>query len=334
MSSDATLVQPGLLRRLLASESFILLLALVYFAALAPFTPGFTSAGNLESILTTLLPLLLLAVGQTLVLISGGIDLSVTSTIAVTSVVGALAMNQDNGWLAGSPVAVPVAIVVMLLAGGLIGLVNGLAIVLGRLPAFIVTLTSMMFFSGFAIWLTQSKGISNLPAAFNALGGRAILALPLAAATAGAVHLLLRRTLYGRWLHAVGHNPRTALVSGVPVDAVTIAAYAGSGCCAALASVLLTGQAETGSPVLGQRMLLDVIAAAVIGGVSLFGGRGTVLGALFGVLFVKLLDNSLNLLGLSFFLILIVKGAVIILAALLDAWRSGLGLRAAEPSTR
>jgi ribose/xylose/arabinose/galactoside ABC-type transport system permease subunit len=137
-----------------------------------------------------------------------------------------------------------------------------------------------------------------------------------------AAHLLLARTLLGRWLYAVGHNARAAHVSGVPVAGVTVAAYVASGVLAALAAVLLTGQAETASPVLGQRMLLDVIAATVIGGVSLFGGRGRVLGALFGVLFIRLLDNSLTLLDLDYFVIQMVKGAVILLAALLDAWRN------------
>ncbi len=311
--------------RVLASESFVLLLALLYFVLLAPFTPGFASGANLESILTTLLPLLLLAVGQTFVLVGGGIDLSVGSIVAVTSVLGAMTMNAETGWLRGSPWAIPGALALMLAAGAGLGLVNGLAVVVGRMPAFIVTLTSLMFFGGFALWITQSQGIGSLPPRFNALGGNAALALPLAGLAALAAHLLLVRTLFGRWLQALGHNPRAALVSGVPVLPVGVAAYVVSGLYAALAAVLLTGQGETGSPVLGQRLLLDVIAAAVIGGVSLFGGRGTVLGAFFGVVFIKLLDNSLNLLGLSYFVILVVKGSVILAAALLDAGRAGLG---------
>jgi ribose/xylose/arabinose/galactoside ABC-type transport system permease subunit len=307
--------------RLLRSEYLVLLLCTVLFASLAPFTPGLASVGNVLNLLGNLLPLLVVAVGLTVVLITGGIDLSVTSTIALTSVAGAFVMNGDTGWLAGSPFAVPAAVALMLLLGGLVGAFNGFAVTALRMPAFIVTLTTMMFLSGLAIWLTKSKPIYSLPAAFTALGSRLWLALPLAAALAGFAHLMLTRSLFGRWLHAVGHNARTAHVSGVPVAGVTVAAYVVSGVFAAAASVLYTARLETGSPVLGQRLLLDVIGATVIGGTSLFGGKGKVLWTFFGVLFLTLLDNALNLLGLSHFTIMMLKGGVILLAALLDTWR-------------
>jgi ribose/xylose/arabinose/galactoside ABC-type transport system permease subunit len=310
--------------RLLQSEYLVLILAGVYFLALLPFTPRLADRGNLGNVLATLLPLFVVAVGQTLVLITGGIDLSVTSIMALTSVVGALAMNGENGWLAGSAWAAPAGLLLMLLTGAAAGFLNGAAVTGFRMPPFIVTLTSMMFLSGLAVWLTQSRTIYGLPAGFNALGGRTAIALVIAALAALAAHLMLERSLWGRWLYAVGHNARAAAVSGVPVDAVTITAYVASGVTAAVAAVLYTGQAETGSPVLGQRLLLDIIAATVIGGTSLFGGRGKVLWTLFGVLFIKLIDNSLNLLNLSLFAITVVKGGVILLAALLDALRNRL----------
>ena len=306
--------------RLLRSEYLVLLLSLVYFIALAPFTPGFVTPGNLANILSTLLPLFVAAVGQTLVLIAGGIDLSVTSIIAITSVSGAAVMHVEG--LAGSPLAVPAGILTMLLIGALIGLLNGAAVTGFRMPAFIVTLTTMMFFSGLAIWLTQSRNIGNLPAAFNAIGGKTWLAFLVVAGLAGAVHWMLTRSLLGRWLYAVGHNARTSLISGVPVNGVIIAAYVASGVLAAVAAVLYTGQTESGSPVLAQRLLLDIVGATVIGGSSLFGGKGKVLWTLFGVLFIKVIDNSLNLLGLSHFSIMMVKGAVILLAAMMDSARN------------
>jgi len=307
---------------LLRSEYLVLLLCGALFLALAPFTLGLASVGNFLNLLGNLLPLLVVAVGLTVVLITGGIDLSVTSTIALTSVVGAFVMNGDTGWLAGSPFAVPTAVALMLLLGGLVGAFNGFAVTMLRMPAFIVTLTTMMFLSGLAIWLTKSKPIYNLPAAFTALGSRLWLTLIIATALAGFAHLMLTRSLFGRWLHAVGHNVRTAHVSGVPVAGVTVAAYVVSGVFAAAASVLYTARLETGSPVLGQRLLLDVIGATVIGGTSLFGGKGKVLWTFFGVLFLTLLDNALNLLGLSHFTIMMVKGAVILAAAVLDAVRN------------
>ena len=126
----------------------------------------------------------------------------------------------------------------------------------------------------------------------------------------------------------MGHNPKASLISGVPVNRVIVSAYVLSGCLAALAAVVYTGQAETGSPVLGQRMLLDIIGATVIGGTSLFGGKGKIVWTLCGVVFIKLLDNSLNLLDLSYFSIMMVKGGVILFAALMDSLRNKVG---AEP---
>ncbi|HVV71675.1 MAG TPA: ABC transporter permease, partial [Verrucomicrobiae bacterium] len=320
--TDANTVRISpLLVRSLRSEYLILLLCLLYLVCLAPLTPGFTTQGNFANLLTTLLPLFVLAVGQTVVLIGGGIDLSVTSIIGLCSITGAGLMTRDHGWLAGHPLAVPVGLAAMLLSGALVGGFNGLAITWFRMPPFIVTLTSMMFFSGLAIWLTQSKSIGTLPAGFNAIGSRLWMALPVAILLGGGAHFLLSRTVGGRWLYAVGHNPQAARVSGVPTQGVLAATYVLSGLCAAVASILYTGQAESGSPILGQKLLLDIIGATVIGGTSLFGGKGKILWTLFGVLFIKLIDNSLNLLDLSYFTIMMVKGGVILFAALMDALR-------------
>jgi ribose transport system permease protein len=309
-------------RRLLLSEYLVLLLAGVLFAVLAPVTPGLASVSNLANILANLLPLLVVATGLTLVLIAGGIDLSVTSTIALASVVGAFVMNGDSGWLRGSPVAAPAGVAAMLAVGAVVGVCNGLAVTRLRMPAFIVTLTSMMFFSGLAVWLTKSRAVDNLPVGFTILGTNLACALGIAGVLAGFVHLMLSRSLFGRWLYAVGHNARAAHVSGVPVDGVLLSAYVASGVLAAAASVLYTARLETGSPVLGQRILLDVVGATVLGGTSLFGGKGRVSWTLFGVLFLTLLDNALNLLGLTHFAIMMAKGGVILLAALLDAARN------------
>jgi ribose/xylose/arabinose/galactoside ABC-type transport system permease subunit len=310
--------------RTLGSEYFVLWLCLVYAAAVGPFTPGFFTAENAANILATLLPLFLVALGQTLVLVAGGIDLSVTAIIGLCSVSGAMVMNHETGWLAQHALAVPAGFIVMLLVGALVGAGNGLAITRLSMPPFIVTLAAMMGISGLAVWLTQSKSINQLPAAFIALGGQTGIALALAAIVGWSVHVMLSRSLFGRWLYAIGHNPRAAHISGLPVHGVVVTAYICSGLLAALASAIYTGQAETGSPVIGQRILLDVIGATVIGGTSLFGGRGKVLWTLFGVLFLKLVDNSLNLLNLSLFTLTMVKGAVILLAALLDSLRTRL----------
>ena len=313
-----------LLRRALVSDYFVLWLCLGYIAIMAPIAPGFLTPDNAGNILATLLPLLLVALGQTLVLIVGGIDLSVTSIIGLASIVGAMAINTDTGWLAQSSLATPLGVLLMLALGAAIGAFNGLSVTFFKMPAFIVTLATMMAFSGLAIWLTESKSINRLPASFTLLGGNTFVAFAICSVVVGFVHLMLSRSLFGRWLYATGHNARASRISGVPVDGVIVAAYLASGVLAALAAVLYTGQAETGSPVLGQRILLDVIGATVIGGTSLFGGKGKVLWTIFGVLFLKLIDNSLNLLNLSIFAITMVKGAVILFAAVVDSLRHRL----------
>jgi ribose transport system permease protein len=210
---------------------------------------------------------------------------------------------------------------VMLLVGAGLGAVNGAMVTLLRLPAFIVTLASMMFLSGLAVWFTQSKNIYHLPGHFLALGQRLPVALGLTIAVGFAADLLLRRTVYGRWLYAVGQNATAAHISGVPIAAITLAAYVASGFCAALASIMLTARLETGSPVLGHEILLDIIGATVVGGTSLFGGKGKIAWTCFGVLFLTVIDNALNLMNLSQFSITITKGGVILFAAVLDSTR-------------
>lgn len=311
----------GLYRAVFGSGYLTLLLCGALFAGLAPITPGLASTGNFQNLLANLLPLLVVACGQTVVMITGGIDLSAGSVIALCSVLGALVMNGENGWLAGHALAVPAAVMVMLLAGAAVGMANGICVAKLEMPPFIVTLTTMMFFSGFAIWLTQSRSVYNLPDAFTMLGNKLWLTVGIAAMLAASAHLILSRTLLGRWIYTIGHNARTARVSGIPVKGTLISAYIAAGLLAGAASILYTARLETGSPVLGQRILLDIIGATVIGGTSLFGGRGKIHWTFFGVVFLTLLDNALNLLGLSHFTITITKGGVILLAALLDSIR-------------
>jgi len=324
-------------RRLHSPEALVLGLTLAYFLALWPFTPALATPRNLGNLVTSMVPLLIVAVGQTFVLVTGGIDLSVTSIVALTSVVGGSIMTADGGLLAGSAAAAPAGVAAMLLLGIGLGALNGLAVTRLAMPPFLVTLTAMMFLSGLAIRFTESEAYSDLPPSIHALATDAPFAvrLPwitatipysviLAALLGVFAHFTLRRTLFGRWLFAVGMNRKAARISGVPVERTTLLAYAASGLSGALASILYTGRLETASPVHGQTIFLDVIGAAVIGGTSLFGGRGTVAGTALGVLFITLIDNSLNLLGRSTFEIAMAKGAVILLAAIADAARARL----------
>lgn len=302
------------LARLFLSEYFGLGLTVLLMAAFGPFIPGFLSGANFLNLLAYLLPLFVAAIGMTFVMISGGIDLSLTAIIALTSIVG-------GSWMTNGRFPVMVGIGGMLLVGGAIGAMNGIIITRLRLPAFIVTLASMMFIGGFAVWFTQSKNIDRLPHGFLTIGQTLPITLSITFVVALSAHFILQRTYYGKWLCALGQNHVAAYISGVPVNALTVSAYVVSGLCAGLTSIILTGRLETASPVLGREMLLDIIGATVIGGVSLFGGKGKITWTFFGVLFLATLDNALNLLNLSQFSITIAKGAGILLAATADALR-------------
>lgn len=311
--------------RIIQSGFLTLILCGIFAAVMACLAPGFSTSENFGNVLVALLPLMVVATGQTVVLITAGIDLSVTSIIAITSIAGTAVITGDGGPLAGHVLATPAAVVLMIAIGALIGLVNGSCVAWLKMPPFMVTLTTMMFVSGLAVWLTKSKSIYDLPDGFLLLGSNVWVATGITMVVALSVHLMLKGSLLGMGLTAVGNNPRTAWMSGVNVSRVTILAYVICGVCAAIGSILVTGQLETGSPVQWENNLLDVIGATVIGGTSLYGGRGNVIWTLSGVLLLTLIDNSLNLLNLSYFTIMMAKGGVILLAALVDTLRHRMG---------
>jgi ribose/xylose/arabinose/galactoside ABC-type transport system permease subunit len=331
-------------RRMLLSEYFILYLTLLGFLVLWIVLPSIATPYNIGNILANLGPLLAVAVGQTLVLIIGGIDLSQTASMGMTSIIGSILMSyqldaaqlggsplwghflsEHGSPLAGTPWAVPLALLAMLATGMMIGLLNGTAIAWFRMPPFIVTLISMTFFQALAIWLTKSENIFPLPDSFDTLGNGSVFFVPLAIIIALVLtflsHILLRQTVFGRQLYAIGANQRTAVVSGLPTKQNVMLTYTLSGLCASVGAILYTAQIGTGTPTLGSDLLLDVIGAVVIGGTSLFGGVGKVLWTVFGALFFVLLDNSLNLLGLSYYTVIAVKGAVVLFAVLFNVIR-------------
>ena len=308
-------------KRVVQSGWLTLILCGCYCIIMTPLASGFATLENAGNIMVAMLPLLIVASGQTIVLMAAGIDLSVTSVIALTSVTGAAIITSDNGPLAGNVLGTPIAVAVMLVMGSAIGLANGFCVAGLRMPPFIVTLTSMMFLSGLAVWWTQSKSIYNLPPSFLFLGKNMWAAAAVAGLVVVGIQWVLSRTLFGIRLRAVGSNAQTAHVSGVHVRGIVILAYVLCGASAALASVLITSQLETGSPVQWQSNLLDVVGATIIGGTSLYGGRGNVYWTASGVLLLALIDNSLNLLNLSHFTIMMTKGVVILVAALLDTLR-------------
>ena len=342
---------PGrLARRALMSEQFVLILSGVLVLVVLPFVPRIASLGNVSNLLSNFWPLLVIAVGQTFVMILGGIDLSQIAVVAVASVLGAAVMttgadptlfeksvlwgwflDEGGGLLSGGWWSLPAGLAVMLLAGAAIGAILGAVIANFRIPAFMMTLVGLLFFSAFAVYLTRSENVTNLPEGFGAIADRGLLGvLSWSAAIAGglavAAHVLLSRTVFGRWVYATGMNPQTARISGVPVRRVVFWCYVISGACAAVGAILYSARLDMGRPAFGDNLnlLLDVIGATVIGGTSLFGGRGKILWTVYGVVLFVLLSNALNLLNLSYFTVLMVKGSVILGAAWLDVKRRDL----------
>lgn len=334
VSSSSAASPGGALRwaRILLSEYFVLVLCVVYVAAIYPFVPEILSWEVARNIVGDMMPLLVVAIGQTFVLIIAGIDLSVTAIISMAAVVGASVMTGTNGYLAGSAFAVPAALLAMLLVGLGIGAINGLSVVRLNMPPFIVTLATRMFFAGLAIWYvtfhSTSSSIANLPSGFTGFATGSIAGVPytliVAALIGVSAHVLLSRTRFGRWVYAVGANREAARISGIPVARTIMATFLLSGACASVAAMMYASRMQTGSPIAGENILLDVIGAVVIGGTSLFGGKGKVIWTVFGVLFLLLIDTSMKLLGASLFMIYIIKGTVILLAAIVDTLRHSL----------
>jgi len=286
----------------------VLLLAVV-LAYLYVFAPNFFRPANLLNILVQSAPLGLLAIGMTFVMVTGGIDLSLPANMALGAVLGGFFI-QAGGNLA-------VGCLVMVVAAVLVGAVNGVAVAYLRMTPFVVTLATMTMLGGATVWMTNSRSVTGFPERFFDL----FLARPAGVPVAVAVLLLVAlaatvtasSTVYGRWLYAVGINPRAARVARIPVARVLCLSYVLSGAMAGIAAVLLTARLGSASANVGNEgVVLDIVSAAVVGGVSIYGGSGRPLGAVLGAIFITVISNSLNQLGVSYYVNLVVKGAVIV----------------------
>lgn len=294
-----------------------LLLAFVGIClALALTTPKFLTVQNLMIIVTQVSINALLAFGVTFVIITGGIDLSIGSMVAVTGVVAAQFAHPDT-----YPVVVPVAM--GLLAGLGFGAFNGFVITQSNVPPFIVTLGTMTIGRGLALILSKGRPISNLSDQFNFIGGGKILGVPMLililVVTFIICSVLLRKTVLGRYMYAVGGSEQAARASGVRLRQVKMAVYTLCGGLAALAGILLTSRITTGQPNAGAGFELDAIAAAIIGGTSTSGGSGTMTGTLIGALLIGVISNGLDLLNVSSYYQQVVMGVIIIGAVVLDS---------------
>jgi ribose transport system permease protein len=282
---------------------------------LTALTPHFLTVSNLLNVMEQTSINAVIAVGMTFVILSGGIDLSVGSLVALSGVVLATVLQ------AGAPL--PVALLAGLLAGALCGLLNGSLVTLGRLPPFIATLGMMSVARGAALLFTDGRPVSGFPPGFRSLATGRVLLVPVPVLVTLAVyvlaHLVLTRTRFGRYVYAIGGNEEATRLSGVSVRFHKTMVYALSGLVSGLAAAILTARLNSAQPIAGIMYELDAIAATVIGGTSLLGGQGRVTGTLVGALIMGVLRNGLNLLGISSFLQQVVIGLVIVGAVLLDS---------------
>ncbi len=288
------------------------------FVGLSFASPYFLTVDNLLNVLRQSSINAILALGQLMVIITAGIDLSIGSVLGVSNVV--LALLLVGGWHPVTACAVAIA------TGVGIGLLNGVLLTKLRLPhPFISTLGTMNVGRGAALLLAAGVPISGLPGGFRAATGGNAVGIPMPVVIAGvaylAAHFFLTRTVWGRDLYAIGGNREAARLAGIPVDRRLNLAYALSGCAAALGAIVLAGRMNSGFPLAGSGAELDAIAAVIIGGASFFGGVGTVSGTLIGALIIGFLRNGLNLLDVSAYWQMIVIGCVIVAAVFVDVLR-------------
>ncbi len=310
----------GLLSRL--GPFLGLLVVIVLFSLPAETRAYFLTYHNFKIILTQTVIVAIGALGMTMIIVSGGIDLSVGSSIAFTSVVGALLIQ--HGWAAAAVVAATIA------AGAAIGLVNGTAIAGLRVTPFIITLGTLGVARGSAKWLADNQTVNYENSPINgwmttanpfgySLPGGVWVAILLAVFTA----VLLRKTVFGRHLFALGSNEATARLCGVPTTRLKILVYAAAGCFFGLAGLFQLSRLRQGDPTVAVGLELDIIAAVIIGGASLNGGVGGVLGSMIGALIMAVLRNGSQQMGWPTYFQEIIIGLVIIAAVFLDRLRQG-----------
>ena len=314
------------------------LLALFLLAGyLSMATPHFLTAGNIANVARQTAVTTILAAGQTFVILSAGIDLSVAATAGLSASVAAVLMTSQVQILGIpiGPVPFGVGMVIALMVGLLVGLLNGLIITKGRIPDFIATLGMLTTLRGVALLVTGGLPVPShltatelkgyLPPALIWLGAGDIFGIPVAGLIALGViilgWLILRYTAFGRAVYAIGGNREAARVSGINIDRTKIMVYMFSGLLAALAGMVLTGRLNSANALMGEGEELRSIAATVIGGANLFGGQGSLFGTLIGALIMGVLGNGLNLLNVSAFWQRVIQGLVIVGVVLLDQWR-------------
>ncbi len=303
-------------------RKYAILFILLGFVVLLSFATGgnFLQPQNLINVIVQVAPIGIIALGMMFAIITKGIDLSVGATVALAAVIAASMAQMGSErfpvWWVGIPV------IAALVVGALVGGVVGTLVSVFRIAPFIATLGMMTAARGLALIYTDGRPISNLAPGYNALGQGSILGIPvpiyLFAGVAFLTWVILQRTRFGRHVYAIGGNEQAARVSGINVSRVKFGIYTYIGVLAALAGVILSARIGSGNPQLGMTIELDAITATVIGGTSFNGGVGTVWGTIVGALIISVINNGLDLLSVSPFWQMVVKGAIIVIAIIID----------------
>lgn len=302
------------------SELTTVIALIILMAVITIINSNFLTANNLLNLLLQVTSNALIAFGMTFVILTGGIDLSVGSILALSSALTA--------GLLGSGMPVTLAILISLILGCILGMMNGLLISYGKLAPFIVTLATMTIFRGATLVYTNgnpiTKGLSNT-FLFQFLGQGYIVGIPFPVIIMFIVfivlYVLLHKTAFGKSVYAIGGNEKAAYISGVKLNKVKIIIYSISGIMASISGLIITSRLSSAQPTAGASYEMDAIAAVVLGGTSLSGGKGRILGTLIGALIIGVLNNGLNIIGVSAFWQQVVKGVVILIAVLIDRFK-------------
>lgn len=293
------------------------LIGLIFLiAVLSILSPNFLTVNNILNVLRQVSINALIAFGMTFVILTGGIDLSVGSILALAGAI--------TGGLLASGMDPLLAVLVGILIGFTLGAINGFIITKGKVAPFIATLATMTIYRGLTLVYTDGRPITNFTEStfFNSIGRGYVLGIPIPVIIMIIIfiisYFILRKTTFGKSVYAIGGNEEASRLSGIKVDRIKIIVYSISGALAALAGIILTSRLNSAQPTAGASYELDAIAAVVLGGTSLSGGKGRIFGTLVGALIIGVLNNGLNLLNVSSFYQQVVKGGVILLAVLLD----------------
>lgn len=288
---------------------------LILIIVLSFLSPYFLTIPNLLNVVRQVSIIAIVSFGMTMVILTGGIDLSVGSMLAFSGAITA-------GMMANSGLNVFLAIIIGLAAGTALGLFNGIAVAKAKLPAFIVTLAMMTIARGFTLIYTDGRPISGFDEGFRFFGADYIFGIPVPVIIMFSlliiIYILLKKTPLGRYIYAIGGNEKATKLSGINTERIKIAVFGLNGFLAAVSGIILTSRLNSAQPTAGEGYELDAIAAVVLGGTSLSGGSGGVVGTIVGALIIAVLNNGLNLLNVSSFYQLVAKGAVILLAVFLD----------------